>query len=243
MLCQYPPRRLRDFLPPAVNLGYKLTLYPEPAATLPSVTLSSEPWINRNLAAQFDPAGALPPAERAATDAARLDRFLAATERQALRRAEFATRHREEALDLVQDAMLQLARRYAQRPEAEWPLLFSRILTNGIRDWHRRRKLRQTLFFWQSATDESAPDILDTVADPAGVDACDALERDQLLQRLQAALWQLPGRQREAFELRIWEGLDVDTTAQAMGCSQGSVKTHLSRALHRLRDELKEVSL
>lgn len=205
--------------------------------------MSSEPWINRSMAAQFDPAGALPPAECAASDAGRLDRFLAATERQALRRAEFATRNREDALDLVQDAMLRLARHYAQRPDAEWPLLFSRILTNGIRDWHRRRKLRQTVFFWQSSADESAPDLLDTIADPAGIDCADALERDQLLQRVQLALWQLPRRQREAFELRIWEGLNVDATAQAMGCSQGSVKTHLSRALHRLRDELKEVSL
>jgi DNA-directed RNA polymerase specialized sigma24 family protein len=107
---------------------------PKPAATVPSVTLSSEPWINSSMAAQFDPAGALPPAERAAHDARRLDRFLAATERQALRRAEFATRNREDALDLVQDAMLRLARHYAQRPDVEWPLLFSRILTNGICD-------------------------------------------------------------------------------------------------------------
>ena len=208
----------------------------------PSVTLSSQSWSNRSLGSQFDAAAALPQAAQAAADAHRLERFLAGAERQALRRAQFATRHREDALDLVQDAMLQLARRYAQRPETEWPLLFSRILTNGIRDWHRRRKLRQSLFFWQAPTDESSTDFIDSLADPAGVEASEAVARDQLLQRLQAALWQLPRRQREAFELRIWEGLDVDATAQAMGCSQGSVKTHLSRALHRLRDELKELS-
>ena len=204
--------------------------------------MSSQSWSNRSISSQFDTAAPLPPAEQAAVDARRLELFLAGAERQALRRAEFATRHREDALDIVQDAMLQLARRYAQRPQAEWPLLFSRILTNGIRDWHRRRKLRQALFFWQPAGDESSADYIDSLPDPAGVDASEALARDQLLQRLQVALWQLPRRQREAFELRIWEGLDVDATAQAMGCSLGSVKTHLSRALHRLRDELKEVS-
>ena len=203
--------------------------------------MSSQPWINRSLCSQFDAATTLPPPEQAAEDAGRLDRFLAGAERQALRRAEFATRHRDDALDLVQDAMLQLARRYAQRPESEWPLLFSRILTNGIRDWHRRRKLRQSLFFWQSSADDATTDLIDSIADPACVEASETLARDQLLQRLQAALWQLPRRQREAFELRVWEGLDVDATAQAMGCSQGSVKTHLSRALHRLRDELKEL--
>lgn len=203
--------------------------------------MSSQSWIDRSLDSQFDTA-AMPPVEQVSPDAGRLDRFLAGVERQALRRAEFATRHRDDALDLVQDAMLQLARRYAQRPETEWPLLFSRILTNGIRDWHRRRKLRQSLFFWQSSDDDSTTDLIDAIADPAGVEASETLARDQLLHRLQAALWQLPRRQREAFELRIWEGLNVDATAQAMGCSQGSVKTHLSRALHRLRDELKDVS-
>lgn len=200
--------------------------------------MSSQPWTPRSLSPPLDTETVLSTADPAADQARRLDRFLAASERRALRRAEFATRQTADALDIVQDAMLQLARRYAQRPEAEWPLLFSRILTNGIRDWHRRRKLRQTLFFWQSSEDDDATSFIDTVPDPSVVEAHESLEREQLLRRLQAALWQLPQRQREAFELRIWEGLDVQATAQAMGCSQGSVKTHLSRALHRLRDEL-----
>ena len=167
-----------------------------------------------------------------------LSDFLRSVEKRAFKRSVYHVRDEEAALDIVQDAMLQLARRYAQRPEAEWPLLFSRILTNGIRDWHRRRKLRHALFFWQSSEDDDATSFIDTVPDPGAVEAHESLEREQQLHRLQAALWQLPQRQREAFELRIWEGLDVQATAQAMGCSQGSVKTHLSRALHRLRDEL-----
>lgn len=202
--------------------------------------MSSQPWIPRSLSPPLDTETVLRTADPATDQARRLERFLADSERRALRRAEFATRHTADALDIVQDAMLQLARRYAQRPEAEWPLLFSRILTNGIRDWHRRRKLRHALFFWQSSEDDDATPVIETVPDPDAVEAVESLAREQHLRLLQAALWRLPQRQREAFELRVWEGLDVQATAQAMGCSQGSVKTHLSRALHRLRDELRD---
>lgn len=200
--------------------------------------MSSQPWTPRSLSPPLDTETALRTAEDATGQAHRLERFLAASERRALRRAEFATRHTADALDIVQDAMLQLARRYAQRPEAEWPLLFSRILTNGIRDWHRRRKLRHALFFWQSIEDDDATPLIENIADPGAGDVGESLDRERQLRQLQAALWRLPQRQREAFELRVREGLNVEATAQAMGCSQGSVKTHLSRALHRLRDEL-----
>ena len=169
-----------------------------------------------------------------------LGAFLASSEKRAYRRALLATRHADDALDIMQDAMMQLSHRYAQRPASEWPMLFARIVTNGIRDWHRRQTLRRKLFFWLPAEphvdDNGSP--LDQVPDPCSPDGPQQCANGQLLQQLQASLAQLPARQREAFELRIWEGLDVHDTAVAMGCSQGSVKTHLSRALHHLRADL-----
>jgi RNA polymerase sigma-70 factor (ECF subfamily) len=169
-----------------------------------------------------------------------LGAFLASSEKRAYRRALLATRHADDALDIVQDAMMQLSRRYAQRPASEWPMLFARIVTNCIRDWHRRQTLRRKLFFWLPAEPEGedCASPFDQVADPHAREGLQQLANGQLLQQLQASLVQLPARQREAFELRIWEGLDVHDTAVAMGCSQGSVKTHLSRALHRLRADL-----
>lgn len=167
-----------------------------------------------------------------------LDAFLAGVERRALRRAEFATRDRDDALDLVQDAMLRLARSYGTRPAGEWPALFHRILVNRIRDWQRARKLRRRLFFWVAHDPETADDPTDpieNVADPQGSDGAAELQGAQLAVRLEQALLQLPARQRETFELRVWEGLSVEDTAAAMGCSAGSVKTHLSRALEALR--------
>ncbi len=158
-----------------------------------------------------------------------------------MRRAELATRDRDEALDLVQDAMLRLARSYASRPATEWPGLFHRILVNRIRDWQRSQKLRRRLFFWTSAaghTEDGAGDATDPIenlADPQGADGAGELQGAQLADRLVQALLRLPARQRETFELRVWEGLSVEDTAAAMGCSAGSVKTHLSRALEALR--------
>jgi RNA polymerase sigma-70 factor (ECF subfamily) len=169
-----------------------------------------------------------------------LGAFLALSEKRAYRRALLATRHADDALDIVQDAMMQLSHRYAQRPASEWPMLFARIVTNGIRDWHRRQTLRRKLFFWLPAEPEGEDyaSPFDQVADPQAREGLQQLANGQLLQQLQASLAHLPARQREAFELRIWEGLDVHDTALAMGCSQGSVKTHLSRALHHLRADL-----
>ena len=169
---------------------------------------------------------------------ASLGSFLASVERRALRIAEQATSDRDEALDLVQDAMLRLARRYGTRPAVEWPPLFHRILINRIRDWQRGRKLRARLFFWERATDDEASDPLDRIADPDAREGPGELEGEQTLVRLEAALARLPARQREAFQLRVWEGLSVEDTAQAMSCGAGSVKTHLFRAMQTLRSEL-----
>lgn len=155
--------------------------------------------------------------------------------------AEVSIGDRDQALDLVQETMIQLVRRYQDRPSQEWRPLFYRCLQNRIRDWHRRQKVRRALF-WQPPTQtEEGPAPMPEAPDPAGIDGAEALQRAQAMRKLEAALAGLPRRQREAFELRLWEGMDVAETAQCMACSQGSVKTHLSRALARLRSELEGV--
>ena len=172
-----------------------------------------------------------------------LEQFLAEVERRALRIAEIAVRDRDDALDLVQEAMIKLARNYADRTRNEWAPLFYRILQNGIRDWHRRQKVRNRVMTWfgrgQSGEDEYDP--VAAAPDPAGRTPAEELQAREALQRLEQALGDLPPRQREAFMLRAFEGLDVAGTAIAMGCSEGSVKTHYSRAVHALREELGEV--
>jgi RNA polymerase sigma-70 factor (ECF subfamily) len=175
-------------------------------------------------------------------DVQSLDAFLASVERRAFRIAEVATRDRDEALDIVQDAMLQLSRRYAGRPAAEWPPLFYRILENRIRDFQRRQTVKNRLFFWRPAArdEEEAEDPLEQIAEP-GAGPVEELQRAEQMRRLEQGLRKLPARQREAFELRLWEGLSVEDTARAMGCSDGSVKTHLHRALAALRQDLEGV--
>lgn len=168
---------------------------------------------------------------------ASLDAFLAGVERRAFRRARLATRDPDEALDLVQDAMLRLARSYATRPPAEWPALFQRILVNRIRDWHRRQVLRRRVLFWRTEADADE-DVFEGIADHGAAEGAAALAGEQMSARVEMALAALPARQREALELRVWEGLDVEQTATAMGCTAGSVKTHLSRALAALRLKL-----
>jgi len=173
-----------------------------------------------------------------------LDKFLAEIERRAFRMAQVALRDPDDALDVVQDAMLKLARNYARKPSAEWRPLFYRILENGIRDLQRRRTVRKRVLTWlpgpKEDPDNEAQDPLDNVADSAP-DAPERLMQDQAMQKLEASLRELPARQREAFMLRNFEGLDVADTATAMGCSEGSVKTHYSRAVHTLREQLGEV--
>jgi RNA polymerase sigma-70 factor, ECF subfamily len=173
-----------------------------------------------------------------------LDKFLAEIERRAFRMAQVALRDPDDALDVVQDAMLKLARNYATRPSGEWRPLFYRILENGIRDLQRRRSVRKRFMTWMPGPkedpDNEAQDPLDNVADQ-GPDVPERLMQDQAMQQLETSLRELPARQREAFMLRNFEGLDVAETATAMGCSEGSVKTHYSRAVHALREQLGEV--
>lgn len=178
-----------------------------------------------------------------AETARRLDRFLASVERRAFRIAEYATHNRDEALDIVQDAMLKLVRRYANRAPAEWPPLFYRILNNRINDWYRRGKVwRGWLSRWgdwrHAGDDEEDVGMDPEFAAPAHENPLEQLARAGAMDELVAALKELPLRQQQAFLLRVWEGLDVAQTAFAMACSEGSVKTHLSRATARLRKRL-----
>jgi RNA polymerase sigma factor (sigma-70 family) len=171
-----------------------------------------------------------------------LNCFLAEVERKAFRMAQMALRHDEDALDAVQDAMLQLARRYSSRPSAEWRPLFYRILENRIRDLQRRRTVRGRIMAWvpwRGDAEETEADPVERAPDPAPGPAAQG-EGGQIGTALQHAISLLPARQREAFLLRNLEGLDVAETARAMGCSEGSVKTHYSRAVHSLREQLSE---
>jgi RNA polymerase sigma-70 factor (ECF subfamily) len=170
-----------------------------------------------------------------------LDRFLAGIERRAFRIAAIALRDRAEAEDAVQDAMIRLVRHYARRPEGEWRPLFYRILQNRITDLQRRRRIRSAVMaFWSGArADEPDGDPLEDAVDPRGRPD-QALEGEELLARIEAVLATLSRRQREAFLLRNFEGLDVAQAAVAMGCSEGSVKTHYFRAMQALQGALGE---
>ncbi len=170
-----------------------------------------------------------------------LDRFLAGIERRALGIAAIALRDRAEAEDAVQDAMIRLVRHYGRRPEDEWRPLFYRILRNRITDLQRRRRIRDAVTaLWSGAhADEPARNPVDDAVDTRGRPD-EELEGEQLLGRIEVALAALSRRQREAFLLRNFEGLDVAGTAVAMGCSEGSVKTHYFRALQALQVALGE---
>ena len=173
----------------------------------------------------------------------RLDTFLAGVERRAYRMAYLATGDREEALDIVQDAMLGLSARYGRKSEAEWRPLFYRILQNRIRDWRRRNIVRTR---WRTWLGFSGDTESNREADPMQQipDQKYRPDREAMLGLaigdLDEALASLPLRQQQAFLLRAWEGLSVDETARAMRCSGGSVKTHYHRAIQRLRRLLEE---
>ena len=173
-----------------------------------------------------------------------LSAFLASVERRAFKQALFAVRDEPSALDIVQDSMMRLAEKYGDRPATELPLLFQRILQNAIRDWYRRQKVRSTwttlLSALNSEREDEEADPLDTMEIAGGSETPqNEAERAQVLVIIEKEIEKLPLRQRQAFLLRYWEELDVAETAAAMGCSQGSVKTHCSRATHALAAALK----
>jgi RNA polymerase sigma-70 factor, ECF subfamily len=176
-----------------------------------------------------------------------LSDFLKSVEKRAFKRTVYTVRDEDAALDIVQDAMIRLAEKYADRPAAELPLVFQRILSNATMDWFRRRKVRSAVM--QNMSDFDGPsedgdfdllEMLETAEGSLGAEsAADTVGREQILLIIEACIQGLPARQREAFLLRYWEEMDVAETASVMGCSEGSVKTHCSRAVHALAKSLR----
>jgi RNA polymerase sigma-70 factor (ECF subfamily) len=176
-----------------------------------------------------------------------LSGFLKSVEKRAFKRAVYHVRDQEAALDIVQDAMMKLAEHYGDKPPEELPMLFQRILSNCTLDFFRRQKTRNALFSnmsdFESASDEGDFDLLETFTAEEGSQQAESAEdttrRAQTLREIEGEIQQLPARQREAFLMRYWEEMDVAETAAAMGCSEGSVKTHCSRAVAALSKALK----
>lgn len=178
-----------------------------------------------------------------------LSDFLRDVERRAYKQTVYAVRDDHAALDIVQDAMLKLAEKYANNPVTEYPMLFQRILQNTMRDYWRRQKVRN---LWTSLLSsfgagkdgEEDHDPLDTIdVEDGSSNPMIQLERSQTIKIIEKAIEKLPARQREAFVLRYWEEMDVAETAEMMGCSEGSVKTHCSRAVHTLATLLEKQGL
>ena len=176
-----------------------------------------------------------------------LSEFLRGVEKRAFKRSVYHVRDQEAALDIVQDAMMKLAEHYGDKPPGELPMLFQRILSNCTLDWFRRQKTRNALFSnmseFESASEDADFDLLETFASEQGSQQAESAEdvtrRAQTLREIEVEIQQLPTRQREAFLMRYWEEMDVAETAAAMGCSEGSVKTHCSRAVAALSKALK----
>jgi RNA polymerase sigma-70 factor (ECF subfamily) len=176
-----------------------------------------------------------------------LSDFLKSVEKRAFKRSVYHVRDEEAALDIVQDSMIKLAEHYGDKPVAELPMLFQRILSNTTLDWFRRQKTRKALFSnmsdFESASDDGDFNLLETLEEVDSSEktesAEDSTSRAQILHEIELEIQELPGRQREAFLMRYWEEMDVAETAAAMGCSEGSVKTHCSRAVQALSKALK----
>ena len=176
-----------------------------------------------------------------------LSDFLRNVEKRAFKRTVYHVRDDDAALDIVQDSMMKLAEHYGGKPAAELPLLFQRILSNSTLDWFRRQKTRNALFSnlsdFESEGEDSGFDLLEAFAGSANGEAVESAEdttrRAQILQAIEMQVQTLPARQREAFLMRYWEEMDVAETAAAMGCSEGSVKTHCSRAVQALAKALR----
>jgi RNA polymerase sigma-70 factor (ECF subfamily) len=170
-----------------------------------------------------------------------LSEFLKSVEKRAFKRSVYHVRKDEAALDIVQDSMMKLVEHYGHKPIQELPMLFQRILSNCTLDWFRRQKTQNALFSNMGdfeSTDDEGFDILETLhasSNPEQNESAETqTERAQTLREIEVEIQQLPARQREAFLMRYWEEMDVAETATAMGCSQGSVKTHCSRAVQAL---------
>ena len=168
-----------------------------------------------------------------------LSDFLKSVEKRAFKRSVYHVRNEEAALDIVQDSMMKLAEHYGDKPVAELPMLFQRILSNCTLDWFRRQKTRNALFSnmsdFEVAGEDGDFDILEALhSGESSESAEDSTRRAQILREIEIEIQGLPTRQREAFLMRYWEEMDVAETAAAMGCSEGSVKPPCSRAVQAL---------
>ena len=162
-------------------------------------------------------------------------------EKRAFRIAEIATSNREDALDILQDAMYKLVQKYAARDPQEWGPLFQTILQSKINDWYRRNAVRNRFRVWFNfAGEDESADPIQSLEDERAVNPERQTQSDRGIEELENAIRKLSLRQQQAFILRMWEGMDVAQTAGIMKCSQGSVKTHYSRAIHSLREQLGE---
>jgi RNA polymerase sigma-70 factor (ECF subfamily) len=176
-----------------------------------------------------------------------LSDFLKSVEKRAFKRSVYHVRNDDAALDIVQDSMMKLAEHYGHKSVEELPMLFQRILTNCTLDWFRRQKTQNALFSnmsdFESDSIDGEFDLLETLQVSGVQEFHESTEsqtdRAQTLHAIELEIQELPARQREAFLMRYWEDMDVAETAAAMGCSQGSVKTHCSRAVHALAQALK----
>lgn len=179
---------------------------------------------------------------RAVAEPTDMDAFLRSVERRGFLMARVALGSEADAMDVLQDSMLRLVQSYAARPAAEWRALFFRILQNCITDVRRRRKVSSLLTAWRKprGEEDEEQDPLHELPDPRDGDPARLVAGERRAAALLAALGRLPERQQQAFMLRCWEGLSTAETAQAMRCSEGSVKTHYFRALHTLRERLQE---
>ena len=175
-----------------------------------------------------------------------LSDFLKNVERRAFKRSVYHVRDEDAALDIVQDSMIKLAEHYGDKPAEELPMLFQRILSNTTLDWFRRQKTRKALFSnlgdFESASEDGDFNLMETLdfseQSERAESAEDTTNRAQILRQIESEIENLPARQREAFLMRYWEEMDVAETASAMGCSEGSVKTHCSRAVVALSKAL-----
>lgn len=174
-----------------------------------------------------------------------MDRFLKSVERKAFRMIQIATGNADDSLDLLQDSMMKFVRHYSEKPEQEWKPLFYKVVQNRIRDWYRREKIKSVFFSFLPGQnrDHHGPefDPIQTSEDRKNPDSFTQVKTSQAMKTLESALKQLPQRQQQVFLLRAWEELSVKQTAQAMNCSQGTVKTHYSRAVGKLKKQLEGV--
>ena len=168
----------------------------------------------------------------------RIERFLSSVQSSGYRMAQLATSNTDDAMELVQETMLQLVKRYSDRPDNELKILFYRILSSRITDWYRKTAFRkQFQSFFPKESYESG-DPVQLLSDDCQLSVSEEVENGNQIEQLFVALKKLSSRQHQAFLLRAWQGFNVKETAVIMKCSTGSVKTHYSRAIKSLREQL-----